>query len=226
MPVLPEVASTTVVRPGSISPAASAASIIETPILSFTLPAGLCDSSLPISSAWQSGATRVKRTMGVSPTSSARFSGIALASLFSTRMRISPGLLKIAAREAVGGGEGRRALGEERGHGLLDRVDATARLGRVVAARSELDGDVDQAARVHDVVGRVEDPVLVEVLGQPVVGELVVGGAADDVLPEPSHVHLVYRTAERAGLDHVDVGEQRRARVGPACSQLLGELAL
>jgi len=39
--VFPEVASTIVVRPGSIRPSASAASIIATPILSFTLPAGL-----------------------------------------------------------------------------------------------------------------------------------------------------------------------------------------
>ena len=41
MPVFPEVDSITVVRPGSISPFASAASIIETPILSLTDPAGL-----------------------------------------------------------------------------------------------------------------------------------------------------------------------------------------
>src|SRR4051812_37020229 len=153
MPVLPEVASTTVVRPGSISPAASAASIIETPILSFTLPAGLCDSSLPISSAWQSGATRVKRTSGVSPTSSARFFGMALASLFSTRMRLPPGQLEIAAREPVCSGERARALGEDRRHRLLDPVDTPPRLGRVVAAGLELDRDVDQAAGVHDVVG-------------------------------------------------------------------------
>ena len=39
--MFPEVGSTIVVRPGSISPRASAASIIATPILSFTLPAGL-----------------------------------------------------------------------------------------------------------------------------------------------------------------------------------------
>src|SRR4051812_42819056 len=84
MPVLPDVASTTVVRPGSISPAASAASIIATPILSFTLPAGLYASSLPISSAPQSGATRVKRTIGVPPTRSARLAGIALVTGLST----------------------------------------------------------------------------------------------------------------------------------------------
>ena len=41
MPVLPEVASTIVDLPGSILPSASAASIMATPILSLTLPAGL-----------------------------------------------------------------------------------------------------------------------------------------------------------------------------------------
>src|SRR4051794_15234423 len=75
MPVLPEVASTIVVRPGSMRPSASAASIIATPILSFTLPAGLYASSFAISSAPQSGARRVSRTSGVPPTRSARLSG-------------------------------------------------------------------------------------------------------------------------------------------------------
>jgi hypothetical protein len=41
MPVLPEVDSTITFRPGSIRPSASAASIMATPILSLTLPAGL-----------------------------------------------------------------------------------------------------------------------------------------------------------------------------------------
>ena len=41
MPVLPEVDSTIVLRPGSIRPSASAASIIATPMRSFTEPAGL-----------------------------------------------------------------------------------------------------------------------------------------------------------------------------------------
>ena len=76
MPVLPEVASTIVVLPGSILPSRSAASIIDTPILSFTLPAGLYISSLPISSAPQSGATLVSRTIGVPPTMSARLAGM------------------------------------------------------------------------------------------------------------------------------------------------------
>src|SRR3954467_11236413 len=111
MPVLPDVASTTVVRPGSISPAASAASIIDTPILSFTLPAGFCDSSLPISSAPQSGATRVKRTSGVSPTSSARLAGIELVrGGLGTVERLSAGSLEIPARQPVRGHQRRAAL--------------------------------------------------------------------------------------------------------------------
>src|SRR5436309_3224339 len=124
MPVLPEVASTIVVRPGSIRPSASAASIIATPILSLTLPAGLYASSLPISSAPQSGATRVKRTSGVLPTRSARLAGMALASGLSTEERLSLGQVKIAPSERVGGRERRAALGldvgEDLGHRALD----------------------------------------------------------------------------------------------------------
>src|SRR6185295_16231167 len=77
MPVLPEVGSTIVLFPGSIRPSASAASIIATPMRSLTLPPGLCDSSFPITSAPQSGATRPSLTIGVLPTRSARLSGIA-----------------------------------------------------------------------------------------------------------------------------------------------------
>src|SRR5215208_3588707 len=91
MPVFPEVDSTTVLRPGSIRPSASAASIIATPIRSLTLPPGLCDSSLAISSAPQSGATRVSRTIGVSPTRSARLSGIARAGGETSTPREYPG---------------------------------------------------------------------------------------------------------------------------------------
>ena len=50
MPVLPLVASTIVVRPGSMRPSRSAASIIATPMRSLTLPPGLNASSLPNSS--------------------------------------------------------------------------------------------------------------------------------------------------------------------------------
>ncbi len=46
IPVLPLVASTIVVRPGSIRPSASAASIMATPMRSLTEPPGLNISSL------------------------------------------------------------------------------------------------------------------------------------------------------------------------------------
>ena len=69
MPVLPLVASTIVVRPGSIRPSRSAASIMATPIRSLTEPPGLNISSLREDLALPpSGASRVSCTIGVRPT--------------------------------------------------------------------------------------------------------------------------------------------------------------
>src|SRR5580693_492812 len=81
MPVLPLVASTIVVRPGSIRPSASAASIIATPILSLTLPPGLkasslANSSTPLSPAGEPSSMPGRPTSGVPPTSSAMLIGI------------------------------------------------------------------------------------------------------------------------------------------------------
>src|SRR5436305_6454532 len=81
MPVFPLVASTIVVRPGSILPSASAASIIATPIRSLTLPPGLSDSSLansstPFSAAGVPSSTLGSATMVVPPTSSEMLIGI------------------------------------------------------------------------------------------------------------------------------------------------------
>src|SRR5437763_1289292 len=81
MPVLPLVASTIVVRPGSIRPSRSAASIIATPIRSLTLPPGLNASSLakmrtPRSSAWVPASRPRSSTIGVFPTSSEMLIGI------------------------------------------------------------------------------------------------------------------------------------------------------
>jgi hypothetical protein len=69
MPVLPEVGSTKVVRPGRIRPAASSASIIATPIRSLTLPIGLKNSSLARTLATMpfSRANLSSLTSGVSP---------------------------------------------------------------------------------------------------------------------------------------------------------------
>ena len=68
MPVFPEVGSTITVRPGSIRPSASAASIIATPIRSLIEPPGLNHSSLPTSSAPRPAPIRFRATIGVSPT--------------------------------------------------------------------------------------------------------------------------------------------------------------
>jgi hypothetical protein len=75
MPVLPLVASTIVVLPGSIRPSRSAASIIATPIRSLTEPPGLSISSLAKTCApW--GARRASCTIGVRPTWSAMLIGM------------------------------------------------------------------------------------------------------------------------------------------------------
>ena len=69
MPVLPLVASTIVVRPGSIRPSASAASIIATPMRSLTEPPGLSISSFANSCPRvPDGSIRVSCTIGVLPT--------------------------------------------------------------------------------------------------------------------------------------------------------------
>ena len=69
IPVLPDVASTIVVRPGSMRPSRSAASIMATPMRSFTEPPGLKASSLANSSTSVSaGSIRVSCTIGVRPT--------------------------------------------------------------------------------------------------------------------------------------------------------------
>ena len=76
MPVLPLVASTIVVLPGSMIPSRSAASIIDTPIRSLTLPPGLNTSSFANSWACASGSIRVSSTIGVPPTVAAMLVGI------------------------------------------------------------------------------------------------------------------------------------------------------
>jgi hypothetical protein len=68
MPVLPEVGSISTVS-GPIMPAASMASIIETPMRSFTLPIGLKNSSLARTCAFTPFicGSRLSLTIGVSP---------------------------------------------------------------------------------------------------------------------------------------------------------------
>ena len=68
MPVLPLVGSTTTARPGLINPSSSAASIIATPIRSFTDPPGLKYSSFTQTSPPSPSPIRSRRTIGVLPT--------------------------------------------------------------------------------------------------------------------------------------------------------------
>src|SRR3954463_8718954 len=68
-PVLPEVGST-IVPPGRSFPSRSAASIIGSPIRSFTEPPGFRYSSLARISAPPGGVSFCSRTIGVAPTSS------------------------------------------------------------------------------------------------------------------------------------------------------------
>ena len=76
MPVLPLVGSTMVVRPGVMRPSRSAASIMLTPIRSFTEPQGLKNSSLAATSASIFPVTRLSLTRGVFPVNSVMFPAI------------------------------------------------------------------------------------------------------------------------------------------------------
>src|SRR5690606_26137050 len=76
-------------------------------------------------------------------------------------------------------------------------------------------GDLDHAAGVHHVVRRVEDPAVREVLLHTRVGQLVVGGAADDLGGEHRHGVVVERPAQRTGgVDVQALGADQRVGVG------------
>lgn len=72
--------------------------------------------------------------------------------------------------------------------------------------------DLDQPARVGDVVGDIEDAALPQQFGDLVVGELVVGRPADDPGVQPAGELLVQRPAERAG--RIDVERQAEHFIG------------
>src|SRR4051812_24365715 len=164
MPVLPDVASTIVVRPGSMRPSASAASIIATPMRSLTLPPGLDASTLANSStpsAASAGSIRVSCTIGVAPTYSAMLTGIPA----------------IAGRSLVSGPEvaarARQALGDVVLAALTHHIGT-----QLDVARDALDGE---AARLEQAPQPVEVTVEVveagDVLGRPVEDVLVVVAA-------------------------------------------------
>ena len=121
-----------------------------------------------------------------------------------------------ALGEPVGGLGGRDRVGPGQLEDGLGRVvdPARALLGPLEAEALELVGHLDQAAGVHAVVGRVEDPAVRERLLDARVGQLVVGGAADDLGGQ--HVdHLVgQRVAHRARRVDVDLRAHQRVGVG------------
>src|SRR5271170_2037078 len=144
IPVLPLVASTILVRPGSILPSASAASIIATPMRSLTLPPGLNASSFANSST-PSAAPAVPSsicgspTSGVLPTSSAMLIGIPVIGHTTIVPRRRPRPLgwpymrrSAASRRALHRGEASQAhlparARAARAAGLEDRAFARAR---------------------------------------------------------------------------------------------------
>src|SRR6478672_4401112 len=162
MPVLPDVASTIVVRPGSMRPSASAASIMAIPMRSLTLPPGLKASTLANSStpsAASAGSIRVSWTIGVAPTYSAMLTGI---------LPIAGSSL-VTAREALGrGGEplgdvGLAALAQHVG---AERDVARDALDREAAGGQEVVEPVEMAVEVveaRDVLGGPVEDVLVVV---------------------------------------------------------------
>src|SRR4051794_9388585 len=85
MPVLPLVGSTTTERPGLTSPSSSAASIIATPIRSFTDPPGLKYSSFAHTCPASPSPSRSSCTIGVLPTTAEASAPILI--LFLTRQR-------------------------------------------------------------------------------------------------------------------------------------------
>src|SRR5262249_46895894 len=123
MPVLPLVASTIVLRPGSIRPSRSAASIIATPIRSFTEPPGLSIPSLANRRA-PSGSRRASSTIGVRPTCAAMLIGMSpIEGKSLERFRVGidapalahPGALVEPQRVRVVGGDAEAHAGEAGG---------------------------------------------------------------------------------------------------------------
>jgi hypothetical protein len=91
----------------------------------------------------------------------------------------------------------------------------------------QLVGDLDDTARVHHVVGRVQDVAVGQVLLDARVGQLVVGGAAHDLGGEHRHGVVVQRAAQRAGgvdAEPVDADQRLGVRDGQHGVVPLGHL--
>src|SRR3954451_1323620 len=136
---------------------------------------------------------------------------------------------QVRADELHGRRQRRHAAGRrvvDRAQRVADAAHALARHARVVAAGLELDGDVDDAARVGDEVRRPQHALAREEVGHRLVGELVVGRPGDDRRLQLRHRLVVQDGPERAGCQDVDRGDQRLVRREPARAQARGLVAL
>src|SRR3546814_4283468 len=93
--------------------------------------------------------------------------------------------------QAVGGDGGSYAVLPGRLEDVAGGLEDPGRalLGALEGEALELVIDLDQAAGVHAVVGRIEDALRLERLLDARVGELVVGGTADDLRRGRSEEH-------------------------------------
>jgi len=136
---------------------------------------------------------------------------------------------QVRAGELHGRRQRRHAAGRrvvDRAQRIADAADALARQPRVVAAGLELDGDVDDAARVGDEVRRPQHAAAREQVGDRLVGQLVVGRPRDDRRLQRGHGLVVEDGAQGARRQHVDRGEQRLLGLEPARPQAGGLVAL
>src|SRR5215211_7822051 len=119
--------------------------------------------------------------------------------------------LEPLACQLPGGAEGGdRALARRHEDAVQVALDPQReRAGLLLRVAADLLVDVDQAARVRDEVGGVENVALGERLGQRIVRELIVGGPADDVAAQKLSVLSIDRAAERARRKDVALRENR-----------------
>src|SRR5262249_5540479 len=121
-----------------------------------------------------------------------------------------------ALRKTVSGRSRRYTLLPGQREDALGRLEYLTgfRLGALKVEALKLVGHLDYAARVDNIVRRVDDAVIGEQLVDSRVGKLVVGAAADDFGPQHGHCIVVDGAAERAGRVHVSVAADQLAPAG------------
>ena len=126
------------------------------------------------------------------------------------RSRPTSDILRSARRSAATDGGMPSESATERTFAVVSEDLLSGGPGTIEVKPSQFIGDLDDAARVDDVVRREDDAPVGEQLLYAVVGELVVGSAADDARGEHAGDLLGQRTAQRArGQDVQSRGQQR-----------------